>query len=136
MKFLKILLLPLFLIKLIPSLIQLLLMPGQILDLFRRTNSTNNNNNMPASQPAGLPSNQPGGLLPSQPGALLPGRPGAILPNRPAAAIPGSTQRGGMSKDIPISESTLANHLVVGKANDRSIWIFRDCMACKKFIIG
>jgi len=98
-KFFKILLLPLFLARLLPLFIQLLMMPGRLLDLMRRMN----NNNIPASQPGGV-------------------RPSGTQPNQQGAATPGSIQRGNMvramSKGIPISESTVVDYNIVGKTND------------------
>lgn len=115
MKFFKILLLPLFLARLLPLFMQLLMMPGRLLDLMRRMND----NNIPANQNGGLLPNRPGGLLPSQPGGV---RPGGILPNQQGATIPGSTQRGSMvratGKDIPTSETTVVDYNIAGKTNE------------------
>lgn len=122
MKFFKILLLPLFLVRLLPSLIQLLMMPGRILDLLRRLADSNNmqgnqQGGLLPSQNGGLLPNQPGGLLPNQPGGLLPNRPGQ-LPNRPAVGTPGIIRRSDAGKEMPINESTTANHNIIGKIND------------------
>lgn len=120
MKFFNMLLLPLLLTRLLPTFVQLLMIPGRLLDLLRRQND----NNMPVSQPGlSLPS-QPGGLLPSRPGGLLPSQPGGVRPGGllPGAGLPGITQRGGMvrvtSKDIPTNESTAVKYNFAGKTND------------------
>jgi len=123
MKLFKILLLPLLLTRLLPSFIQLLMIPGRLLDLLRRQSDNNMSVNQPGlslpSQPSGLLPSRPGGLLPSLPGGA---RPGGLLPNQQGAALPGITQRGGMiratSKDIPTSESIVVNYNFSGKTND------------------
>lgn len=115
MKFFKILLLPLLLAQLLPFLIQLLMMPGRLLDLMRRMNS----NNIAANQNGGLLLNQPGGLLTSQQGGV---QSGGILPNQQGATRPSSIQRDSMvratGKDIPTSQTTVVDDNIAGKTND------------------
>ncbi|XP_022166517.1 uncharacterized protein LOC111031038 [Myzus persicae] len=121
MKFFKILLIPLLLTRLLPLFMQLLMIPGRLLDLMRRMN---NNNMMPASQSGGSLPGQTSGLLPNRQPGTQPGgvRPGGLLPNQPGAALPGNTQRGGMFRatieDTPTSESAAVSYNIANKTNN------------------
>lgn len=82
-------LLPLLTIPLLPSIIQLLLFPGQILDLLRPTATTSSNT--PTSMFSGSLQSQFSGLLPSIPGGMSPNQLNGLLSNQLGPVRPGVT---------------------------------------------